>query len=156
MAFALSIIRADAMNWWWYRQLRGRGEVKEALKLERASIRRTTEDLRSTLKNGGWLLIRPNGDWTLHPQDGTTISGSQHHVAIPDVAPQLGITTVDFRRCDENIMFSVWMWEPNPWRPETPPLPNIWSRHQRVPLWYYTDRCIEAGATIHNYPNPKR
>jgi hypothetical protein len=153
---ALKVIRADAMNWWWYHQLRERGQVKEALKQERRSIRNTVEDLRRTKRNGGWLLIKPCGGWVLHLAEGTTCIATGGHVAIPTIAARVGITTVDFRGCDENIIFSVWMWDANPWRPEAPIQNGSWATYQRVPLWWYLDRCADVGATIHNYPNPKR
>ncbi len=55
----------DARNWWYHRQLRERGEVDAARRLERKTVCRYLSDLQSAIvlhvTSGGWTLFRESG-----------------------------------------------------------------------------------------------
>lgn len=47
----LRVLRAEARSWWRYRELRRTGDLDEARRLERQTIRRDIGYLRATLNN---------------------------------------------------------------------------------------------------------
>lgn len=48
-AKVLRLLRHDARMWWWHQQLRKQGNIAEAVKLERASIRREVQFIRANI-----------------------------------------------------------------------------------------------------------
>lgn len=50
-----SILNNHAKSWWYHKKCREMGEVDAARKMERASIKKDLEMLRSIVENGGWI-----------------------------------------------------------------------------------------------------
>jgi hypothetical protein len=61
----LRLLLEDARGWWYHRKLREQGDIAEARRRERRSVRRHAEDLKQAVVlhvgRGGWSLYRNQG-----------------------------------------------------------------------------------------------
>ncbi|KPJ96744.1 MAG: hypothetical protein AMS18_00360 [Gemmatimonas sp. SG8_17] len=102
------ILDREAKAWWYHAQLRRQGNVVEARKRERQSIRRDVEQFRSALECGGLLQIGKGGHvFYYHPH--AHVSGYENadgHTA--QCCRILGIPVLDVRPVVDRNPGFVW------------------------------------------------
>lgn len=93
-----------AKTWWHYRDLRKRGQIAEARKLERESLRNEVQRLREVKVNKGFMSIGRGGA-TLHVSRNVEVQGLWPcHQAIYKKA---GVPTVDTTRIRDKRIAKV-------------------------------------------------
>jgi hypothetical protein len=143
-----SILNQSAKEWWWHKKLRSEGNVKEARRRERDSIKSHTKYLRETLDNGGYLSIG-RGGWTLHISDNHRLS---HYGGIERPISQccliLGIPIIDSTVVnDKDIFRSIKFPMVGILKPTPPPFDSL----SYAPLEYVANLYKEIGANLYNF-----
>ena len=100
----LRALRADAAAWWRHRALRRCGEIEEAQRLERATIRRDLGYLRKALNNPKAYVSCGGGGTILH-LGLTTVSlyAPAERFLLAHMAVRLGVPLVDTRPIEDVI-----------------------------------------------------
>lgn len=151
MATVLSILRRDAQAWWYHRELRERGEVKEAAQRERHSIRENVKALRSARDDGYLMLGR--GGWTLHQYKNKGGSACTQGYGdgtrgLPAAARHLGVPVIDTRTIpDHSTLRTIAI--PMPVRNPEFADPAPWSGMSFAPLEVVATAYAALGATVH-------
>ncbi|QEE37508.1 hypothetical protein FTO60_17170 (plasmid) [Octadecabacter sp. SW4] len=145
----LRVLRADAAAWWRNRELRRSGNVEEAKRRERASIRRDLGYLRTALSNPN-AYVSCGGAGTILHLGLTTVSlyAPVERFPIAHIAVWLGVPMVDIRPVKDVIALA-----------NLPKVimdgkvdPEPWTSSSRIPLLTYLDAAERLGARIVNYP----
>lgn len=150
MPTILSLLNKDAMSWWAHRELREKGDIRAARKMERRSIRAEARDLRMAIETGGWMEV--------YSDNTIFYCGPEMHICDPNgkrmedatvkAAIHLGITVIDFTHLGEEIHYEVMKLPmPNPWRPDRG---TVYGSMSRCPLYYYIERVEKLGARFIN------
>jgi len=106
-------LNQEAKNWWWHKDLRKRGQLKEARFREQRHILNNVESLRDVLQFGGALMLG-NAGWSLktceHPSKysdnsstSSVLSGYYNHndqCYFEPICLKLGIPIIDTRQID--------------------------------------------------------
>jgi hypothetical protein len=149
----LRVLRADAQSWWRHRELRGSGELEEAHRLERISIRRDIGYLRAALNNPN-AYVSCGGGGTILYLGLTTVSlhAPVERFPLASLAVQLGTPLIDCRSVHDIIAFA-----------NLPKVtmdgavdPEPWTSSSRVSLLTYLDATERLGARIVNDPRTDR
>jgi hypothetical protein len=101
------LLRFKAKSWWYFKDLRSRGQDQEAREKEHRSLRSNIKSLREAIKNGGYLSIG-RGGWTLHIDDGHTL----HHYGgieqpFPLACKLLNIPIIDSTSIPDDLISQV-------------------------------------------------
>ena len=145
----LRVLRAEARSWWRHRELRRSGELEEARRLERITIRRDLGYLRKTLSNPNAYVSRGGGGTILH-LGLTTVSlyAPVERFPLASLAVRLGTPLINCHPVRDIIAFAnlprVTM------DGEIDPEP--WTSSSRVSLLTYLDAAERLGARIVNNP----
>ena len=145
----LRVLRAEARSWWRYRELRRSGELEEARRLERMTIRLDVGYLRAAINNPNAYVSCGRGGTILH-LGLTTVSLYAPVECFPlaSLAVRLGTPLIDCRPVRDIIAFAnlprVTM------DGEVDPEP--WTSSSRVSLLTYLDAAERLGARIVNDP----
>ncbi|WP_439150441.1 hypothetical protein [Sulfitobacter sp.] len=149
----LRALRADAQSWWRYRELRRTGDLDEARRLERQTIRRDIGYLRATLNNPDAYVSCGGGGTILH-LGLTTVSlyAPVERFPLASLAIRLGTPLIDCRPVRDIIAFA-----------SLPKVtmdgaidPEPWTSSSRVSLLTYLDATERLGARIVNDPRTDR
>lgn len=141
------LLRQHAKGWWYFKELRSQGKNTEAREKEHKSTRSHIDQLRETIKNGGYLSIG-RGGWTLHIDDGHTLG---HYGGIEADIPQacklLNIPIIDSTTIDDDLIVHTL----------SIPLVGIKRTDQApfhsmayAPLKLVAQRYKNLGATVYN------
>jgi hypothetical protein len=145
-----SILNTSAKNWWYHRQLRKRGEVKEARRRERKAILDDVRVLRAALENDGFLT-HGRGGWILHYEKWARheCRGTGLDAAIPQACLLLGIPILDSSTIpDERICKVLNFPMANPF--PNPEPPGGYGPFDHAPFEYVARLYVELGATVYN------
>ena len=145
----LRVLRADATAWWRYRELRRSGNVEEAKRRERASIRRDLGYLRKALSNPNAYVSCGGGGTILHlGLSWVSLYASVERFPLAHIAVRLGVPMVDIRPVKDVIALA-----------KLPRVtmdgqidPEPWGSSSRVPLTAYLNAAERLGACIVNDP----
>ena len=143
----LRLLRADAQSWWRYRELRRTGDLDEARRQERQTIRRDLGFLRKTLNNPN-AYVSYGGDGTILHLGLTTVSlyAPVERFPLASLAVWLGTPLIDCRPVRDIIAFvnlpKVTM--------DGAIDPKPWTSSSRVSLLTYLDAAEQLGARIIN------
>jgi len=149
----LRVLRAEARSWWRYRELRRTCDHDEARWLERQSIRRDVQYLRTALNNPNAYVSCGGGGTILH-LGLTTVSlyAPVERFPLASLAVRLGTPLVDCRPVRNIIAF-----------PNLPKVtmdgridPEPWTSSSQVSLLTYLDAAERLGARIVNDPRAGR
>jgi hypothetical protein len=149
----LRVLRAETRSWWRHRKLRKSGELEEARRLERTTIRRDIAYLRKALSNPNAYVSCGGGGTILH-LGLTTVSlyAPVERFPLASLAVRLGTPLIDCRPVRDIIAFAnlprVTM------DGEVDPEP--WTSSSRVSLLTYLDAAERLGARIINDPRINR
>ena len=142
-------LRAEARSWWRHRELRKTGDLNEALRLERQTIRCDIGYLRTALNNPNAYVSCGGGGTILH-LGRTTVSlyAPVERFPLASLAVRLGTPLIDGRPVRNNIAFA-----------NLPKVtmdgqidPEPWTSSSRVSLLTYIDAAERLGARIVNDP----
>jgi hypothetical protein len=143
----LRVLRAEARSWWRHRELRSTGDLDEALRLERQTIRRDIGYLRAALNNPNAYVRCGEGGTILH-LGLTTVSlyAPVERFPLASLAVRLGTPLIDCRPVRDIIAFAnlpkVTMdgqIDPEPWTSSSP-----------ISLLTYIDAAERLSARIVN------
>ena len=144
----LRALRAEAKMWWAHKNLRDAGQIKEAQKRERNSIRSQLQTIRKTLASSNAYISCGRGGTCIHAKNMTVSSyGSLKHFATARVLIALGVPFVDTNPV------------PNPIRLISLPLvavgrdpdPGPWTSMSYAPLDAYLRGALILGAKVINF-----
>jgi len=141
------LLRQHAKGWWYFKDLRSRGRHEEARAKEHKSTRSLIGQLRETIKNSGYLSIG-RGGWTLHIDDGHTLSHYGGIAAdIPQACNLLNIPIIDSTTIGDDLIVQTL----------SIPLVGIKRTDQApfhsmayAPLKQVAQRYKNLGATVYN------
>ncbi len=145
-----TLLDHNARRWWYHLELRKRGQIAEARRRERQSIRENIRTLRQARDNGGFLIIGRHG-WTLYLARWHTLRS--HYPGIEQPFPQccllLGIpiidtTTIPDRDLGQTLRFPIANIHPDP-EP-----PGGYRALDHAPIAHVARLYRDLGATIHN------
>lgn len=158
-------IDAEARRWWYHKELRTAGNVAEARKRERQSIKSGLQQYRDLIENRGVCTISADGDVSLNLRNGSRVSGCG--LATAELCKRLGIIVKDCRTAEWQKVLAVTLrgpmvvdhvqkaWTPAGERVTYPqPDPQPWNSMSYVSLDVYLAGYQEAGCTIHNWTRP--
>lgn len=143
----LRVLRAEARSWWRHRELRRSGELEEARRLERVTIRRDIGYLRAALNNPNAYVSCGRGGTILH-LGLTTVSLFAHVECFPlaSLAVRLGTPLIECHTVRDIIAFA-----------NLPKVtmdgavdPEPWTSSSRVSLLTYLAAAERLGARIIN------
>ena len=149
----LRVLRAEARSWWRHRELRRSGDLDEARKLERQTIRRDVAYLRTALNNANAYVSCGGGGTILH-LGLTTVSlyAPVERFPLASLAIRLETPLIDCRPVRDIIAFA-----------NLPKVtmdgavdPEPWTSSSRVSLLTYLDATERLGARIVNDPRTDR
>jgi hypothetical protein len=149
----LRVLRAEARSWWQHRKLRRSGELVEARRLERITIRRDLAYLHKALNNPNAYVSRGGGGTILH-LGLTTVSlyAPVERFPLASLAVWLGTPLINCRPVRDTIAFA-----------NLPKVtmdgainPEPWTSSSRVSLLTYLDAAERLGARIVNDPRINR
>ena len=149
----LRVLRAEARSWWRHRELRRSGDLDEARRLERITIRRDLGYLRKALSNPNAYVSCGGGGTILH-LGLTTVSlyAPVERFPLVSLAIRLGTPLIDCRLVHDIIAFA-----------NLPKVtmdgvsdPEPWTSSSRVSLLTYLDAAERLGARILNDPRTDR
>lgn len=145
-----SLLDQNTRRWWYHRQLRDNGEIQEARRRERRSIRDAIRSFRETIKNGGYLSVG-RGGWTLHIDNGHTWSGyGEMDEPIVQAAMRIGIPTINTLTMSfDNALQTISLPMVGISRIDDPPYRSL----SYAPLQYVAEEYRKLGATLYNFPN---
>jgi hypothetical protein len=145
----LRLLRADAQSWWRYRELRRTGDLDEARRQERQTIRRDLGYLRATLNNPNAYVSCGGGGTILH-LGLTTVSlyAPVERFPLASLAVRLGTPLIDCRPVRDIIAIA-----------NLPKVimdgqidPKPWTSSSRISLLTYLDAAERLGVRIVNDP----
>lgn len=145
----LRVLRAEARSWWRHRKLRRSGELVEARRLERITIRRDLAYLHKALNNPNAYVSCGEGGTSLH-LGLTTVSlyAPVERFPLACLAVKLGTPLIDCRSVRDIVAFA-----------NLPKVtmdgeidPEPWTSSSRVSLLTYLDAVERHGARIINDP----
>ena len=145
----LRVLRAEARSWWRHRELRRTGDLDEACRLERQTIRRDIGYLHEALNNPNAYVSRSGGGTILH-LGLTTVSlyVPVERVPLASLAVLLGTPLTDCRPLRDIIAFA-----------NLPKVtmdgqidPEPWTASSQISLLTYLDAAERLGARIVNDP----
>ena len=145
----LRVLRAEARSWWRHRELRRTGDLDEARRLERITIRRDIGYLQAALNNPNAYVSCGGGGTILH-LGLTTVSlyAPVERFPLASLAVRLGTPLIDCHPVRDIIAFA-----------NLPKVtmdgqinPEPWTASSRVPLLTYLDAAKRLGARIVNDP----
>ena len=149
----LRVLRAEARSWWRHRALRRTGDLDEARRLERLTIRRDLGYLSAALNNPNAYVNCGGGGTILH-LGLTTVSlyAPVERFPLASLAVRLGTPLIDCRPVSDIITLAN--------------LPRVtmdgqinsepWTASSRVSLLTYIDAAERLGARIVNDPRAGR
>lgn len=147
-----SLLDTKARLWWHNKELRAKGNIEEARKQERASIRDSIRILRQALANGGYCQVG-RGGWTLYYKEHSTLS---HYGGINAEMVQacilVGIPVIDTMTISEqDIAKTIRLPMIHLGKCDNPPYGSM----SHAPLAYVLPLYRELGATIYNWKDSK-
>ncbi len=149
MRTLLSILRADAKNWWYHAQLRDQGKVREAEKLERENVREAVKVFRKALASNGFLSCGYGG-FTFHIDSSTFLTGyDRDGGAYGRACDILGIPVLD-KNTVKTIDIHKGLSIPLP-AMENAPEPKPWTGLSLAPTSEVLQRWVGIGATLRNH-----
>ena len=95
-----SVLNQKAKNWWHFKNLRKRGQIKEARKLERASILKEIEDIRKAKKNGYFSKGRCSSSLNYFEGNSSSNCGKHDSPEYTQLIIEMGIPTVNTSELD--------------------------------------------------------
>lgn len=139
-----ALLNDEAKRWWYYRQLREQGNVAEARRKERESIRSTIKTIREAQKYPAAYMSWGAYGMTFHYSRNSRLSGGDPKF-YAEICRRFGIPVIDTRsipveRITETI--SIPMISDIP---DDPPYHGF----SYAPLDYVIEKYRELGATIH-------
>jgi hypothetical protein len=149
----LRVLRTDARSWWRHAELRSSGDLDEARRLERQTIRRDLGYLRAALNNPNAYVSCGGGGTILH-LGLTTVSlyAPVERFPLASLAVRLGTPLIDCCPVRDIIAFA-----------NLPKVtmdgaidPEPWTSSSRVSLLTYLDAAERLGARIINDPRIDR
>jgi hypothetical protein len=149
----LRLLRAEARSWWRHRELRRSGDLDEARRLERRTIRRDVAYLRAALKKPNAYVSCGGGGTILH-LGLTTVSlyAPVERFPLAILAVRLGTPLIECRPVRDIIAFA-----------NLPKVtmdgaidPEPWTSSSQVSLLTYLDAAERLGARIVNDPRTDR
>lgn len=149
----LRVLRAEARSWWRHRALRRTGDLDEARRLERLTIRRDIGYLHAALNNPNAYVSCGGGGTILH-LGLTTVSlyAPVEHFPLASLAVRLGTPLIDIRHMRDIVAFA-----------NLPKVtldgqvdPKPWTSSSRISLLTYIDAAERLGARIVNDPRADR
>ncbi|MBM1312164.1 hypothetical protein JQT66_18060 [Sulfitobacter mediterraneus] len=145
----LRLLRADAQSWWRYRELRRTGDLDEARRQERQTIRRDLGYLRATLNNPNAYVSCGGGGTILH-LGLTTVSlyAPVERFPLASLAVRLGTPLIDCRPVRDIIAFANLPKVTMDGAVDPEPL----TSSSRVSLLTYLDMAERLGVRIINDP----
>lgn len=149
----LRVLRAEARSWWRHRELRRSGDLDEARRLERQSIRRDVAYLRAALNNANAYVSCGGGGAILHLGLKTgALYAPVERFSLASLAIRLGTPLIDCRSVRDIIVFA-----------NLPKVtmngavdPEPWTSSSRIPLLAYLDAAERLGARLVNDPRTDR
>ena len=150
-----ALLNKDAKSWWYHAQLRDRGQVEEARRRERESIRSTINSLRKCLAAPGGYMSVGRGGWTLHYGRGSSVQGYGRMDALDVQAAKLvGVPIINSLTIDDNTIYDVISLPmvavdgnpDDPWDGDKP-----YGSMSYAPLEYVAAKYRELGAELHNF-----
>ena len=149
----LRVLRTEAQSWWRHRALRRTGDLDEARRLERLTIRRDVGYLRAAINNPNAYVSCGGGGTILH-LGLTTVSlyAPVERFPLASLAVRLGTPLIDCRPVRDIIAFA-----------NLPKVtmngtvnPEPWTSSSRISLLTYIDAAERLGARIVNDPRADR
>jgi len=143
-----NLLDTKARLWWYNIELRGRGNVDEARKRERASIRQSIRVLRQALANGGYCQVG-RGGWVLYYTERLWlehcggINAEMVQACIKVGVPVINTLTISDRDISETIGLSMI----HLGKCGNPPYNSM----SYAPLAYVLPLYRALGATIYNW-----
>lgn len=149
----LRVLREEARSWWRHQDLRRSGETEEASRLERLTIRRDVEYLRTALSNPNAYVSCGGGGTILHLGLKTvSLYAPIERFPLACLAVRLGVPMVDLRPVDDLIALAnlprVTM--------DGAVDPEPWTSSNWIPLTAYLNLVEPLGAQITNDPRIDR
>ena len=145
----LRVLRTEAQSWWRHRVLRRTGDLDEARRLERLTIRRDLGYLRAAINNLNAYVSCGGGGTILH-LGLTTVSlyAPVERFPLASLAVRLGTPLIDCHPVRDIIAFA-----------NLPKVtmdgqidPEPWTSSSRISLLTYIDAAERLGARIVNDP----
>ncbi len=144
----LRALRGDARGWWAHRELRGRGDIEEAARRERASMRSSLDVIRKALATRNAYVSTGRGGTTVHFGRGATLSsyGQFDQMVTAQVLVRMGLPFIDTNPVE------------NPWALVGLPMVAVgiadddppWHAMAYAPLAVYAARAKDLGAIVRN------
>ncbi|SHF66092.1 hypothetical protein SAMN05444273_10933 [Litoreibacter ascidiaceicola] len=149
----LRVLRAEARSWWRHRELRGSGDLDEACRLERQTIRRDIGYLRAALNNPNAYVSCGGGGTILH-LGLTTVSlyAPVERFPLASFAIRLGTPLIDYHPVRNITAFANLPKVTMDGRID----PEPWTSSSQVSLLTYLDAAERLGARIVNDPRAAR
>ena len=149
----LRVLRADAQSWWRHRELRRSGDLDEACRLERQTIRRDVAYLRTALNNPNAYVSCGVGGTILHlGLTSVSLYAPVERFPLASLAVRLVTPLIDCLPVRDIIAFA-----------NLPKVtmdgavdPEPWTSSSRVSLLTYLDATERLGARIVNDPRTDR
>lgn len=111
MATIYSLLNKHTKNWWYHAKLRKEGNIQEARKRERQSIKDDIKTLRDCLKSPGGYASVGRGGWSVHYSNewgkGTLQGYGGMNEAMIQCCLKLGIPVVNTRDCDLEVAYNA-------------------------------------------------
>ena len=149
----LRVLRAETRSWSRHRELRRTGDVNEALRLERQTIRRDIEYLRAAINNPN-AYVSCGGGGTIFHLGLTTVSlyAPVERFPLASLAVRLGTPLIDCRPVRDLVALA-----------SLPKVtldgqidPEPWTSSSQISLLTYIDAAERLGARIVNDPRADR
>ena len=149
----LRVLRAEARSWWRHRELRRTGDLDEAHRLERQTIRRDLGYLRTAINNPNAYVSCGGGGTILH-LGLTTVSlyAPVERFPLASLAVRLGTPLIDCRPVRDIIAFANLPKVTMDGQIDSEP----WTASSRISLLTYLDAAERLGARIVNDPRAGR
>jgi hypothetical protein len=140
------LLLQKAQLWWYHKQLRDQGNIKEADRRERNSIASSLRDLKDVKKNGGWCSVGRCG-WTLHPEPGVQVYNlGTMESEYPRACLILGIQVIDTTTIPDSEITATPMFPMASMTPDDPP----WGSCSYAPVAVVAALYAALGATLYN------
>ena len=145
-----ALLDHNARRWWYHHELRRRGQVIEARRRERQSIRENVRTLRQARENGGFLTIGHHG-WTLHLSKWHTLHSPYPGIEqpFPQCCLLLGIPIIDSTTIPAETICQVLRFPIASTHPDPEP-PDGYHPLSHAPLKHVARLYRDLGATIYN------
>jgi hypothetical protein len=144
-----SLINQHAKRWWYYADLRKKGQLAEARKLERDSIRREVANLRACKATPGGHIGLGRGGASIYTKDCRVSGGDNTYYR--ELGLHVGLPIIDSTTITNDAIYETVSLPmvavgrgPDP-KPETG-----YGALDYAPLEYVAGLYLALGATIHN------